>query len=559
MMTQHNLKIVQHNILAWTFNRRNELYNIYRTIDPDIILINAHGKKNEETIKLFNYNVYQRNTRNENNAGVAIAIKRNIDHQIIDDMEEDFLALKIMTSLGPLIIATGYLPPRHPIIPINNFLRLFRNQHPVLLAGDLNARHQALDHGNNNTTGDLIYHFIRGGNVTHVGPFFKTYITPRASGTPDIALVNNKFNFNLQISPGPLTTSDHLPLVMKVSTSPIQIQVPPRLNFDKANWDNFTMQLSSFTIPNLNLQPTRMIDDQLNRWFEAIKSAMNENIPISNYRTLPHIQLTQEIKLLQRAYDNIRTKANDTGWTENLRNTMKALQHNMANIMKRQNDEHWEDLLKKTEKTYKQPQIFWNHIRRLMGTDTNTISYLLDTQGNKLTTDEAKANEFRRHLINTFRISEEENNAFCPQTQQEVEEALHGTEEHKPYATTDLSRLNEEIGLIKPITRNELIGRIRSFKNRKAPSQSKVNKTILQKLPINMIDALKDILNAALSAGYFPTNFKHALIKMILKQGKQSIHSINYRPISLLETAGKAYEKILNDRFKHFFASKQPK
>lgn len=349
-MAQSNLKIVQHNVLAWTFNRRNELYNIYRNIDPDIILINAHGRKNEEIIKLFNYNVHQRNTRNENNAGVAIAIKRNIDYQIIDDMEEDFLAIQIMTTLGPLIIATGYLPPRHPTIPINNFLRLFRNQHPVLLAGDLNARHQALEHGNNNTTGELIYHFIRGGNVTHAGPFFKTYITPRSSGTPDIALINNKFNYNLQISPGPLTSSDHLPLIIRVSTSPIQIQVPPRLNFDNANWDNFATQLSTFTIPSLDLQPTRMIDTQLNRWFEAIKSAMRDNIPASNYRTLPHVQLTREIQLLQRAYENIRTKANQTGWTEQLRNSMKILQHNMANIMKDQSDKYWEDLLKKNRK-----------------------------------------------------------------------------------------------------------------------------------------------------------------------------------------------------------------
>lgn len=89
------ITILQHNVLAWTYARRNELHNIYQSIDPDVILINAHGMKEDQRIKLFQYIVYQKNTTNELHAGVAIAIKRTINHTIIDDLEEDFLALKI--------------------------------------------------------------------------------------------------------------------------------------------------------------------------------------------------------------------------------------------------------------------------------------------------------------------------------------------------------------------------------------------------------------------------------------------------------------------------------
>lgn len=554
-MDLNSIKIIQHNVLAWTFERRNELYNIYRSLDPDIILLNAHGRKDTERIKLFNYNVYQRNVQNENNAGVAIAIKRNVEHEIIDDLDDDFLAVKIITTTGPLIVSTGYLPPRHPTLPINNFFRLFRNQNPMILAADLNARHEILDHGNNNTVGELVNQFIRGGNAIHAGPFFKTYVTPRATGTPDVVLVNEKFNYNLLITPGPLTTSDHIPVEIKLSASPLQKRVPPRLDFAKANWEHFVQQLSDFSIPNLDHQPVQIIDQQLDRWFEAVQTAMRENIPTVNYRTLPHIKLTKEVKLLQMAYQNIRRQAINFGWTDRLRQTMKIIQHNMANVMKKQREEHWEELLRRTEKTYKQPQIFWDEIRRLMGTDSNEMPYLLDNQGNKLTSDQAKADEFRRHLENIFQISNEENASFCLNQQQQVEEALRHSNAHRPYERTDLSRLTEGNRLTEQITRNEIIGRINSFKNRKAPGQSKINKLILQKLPLNMLDALQQILNASLSAGYFPKYFKHAIIKMILKQGKQSVHSVNYRPISLLETTGKVFEKILNDRLKNFLQS----
>lgn len=548
----NKVTIVQHNVLAWTATRSNELHNTYQTIDPDIILINAHGLKEEERMKLFQYNIYQRNTHNEHNAGTAIAIKRNIRHVIIDDLEEDFLAIKLTTTQGPLIIATGYQPPRRPHLPNNTILRIFRNQYPVIFAGDINARHRTLDHGNNNPAGELINQMIRTGNTIHIGPDFKTYITPRASGTPDIVLTNNKINHNIQLIPGPLTTSDHIPIIIKVSASPIQIPVTPRLNFKKANWQNFSNELSTYRQLNLNNQPINKIDEQMQKWFTAVQNAMKNNIPLTTHRTLPHPKVTNEIKLIQTVYKNIQNSAKNTGWTTQLRTTAKILQNNLTELLKQQRNIMWEELLNNTEKQYNDPAKFWKQIKRLMGTDSGNISYILDPHGNKLTSAEAQANEFCRHLQNTFAISREDNANFCQDTQHEVENFLQNTNSHKPFATIDYSRLIDNNPLLKPITRNDVIRQIRSFKNKKAPGNSKINKTILLKLPPNMLDTLKDMFNAALSTGYFPTKFTVALIKMILKQGKQSIHPVNYRPISLLEIVGKTYEKILNSRLKQF-------
>lgn len=547
-----NITIVQHNVLAWTYARRNELNNIYQTIDPDVILINAHGMKEEQRMKLFQYNIYQKNTMNEHHSGVAIAIKRTIKHTVIDDLEEDFLAVKISTTLGELIIATGYLPPRHPHVPNQTMLRLFRNQLPVIFAGDLNARHAILDHGNNNPAGEFINQLIRRGNTIHLGPHFKTYITPRASGSPDIVLANNKLTHNVHISPGPLTTSDHIPVIIKISMAPIQVPVNPRFNYNKANWERFTEQLSSFTLQELEHQPVGTIDSQLNKWLNAIKRAMKDNIPITAHRTLPHGKITHEIRVLQTAFKNIQSQAAATGWTPNLRNITKILQTNLTAISSQNKDLMWAELLAKTEHSHKDPTKFWKNIKTLLGSETEHITYLLDPHGVRLTTAEQQANEFSRHLRNTFQIPREDNQNFCQETQLMVENYLRNSMAHKPHTIIDYTRLDENNFLTKPITRNEIMTQIRSFKNRKAPGITKIDKTVLLKLPINMLDSLKVIYNAALSSGYFPTQFKVALIKMILKQGKQSIHPVNYRPISLLETVGKTYEKILNTRLKLF-------
>jgi hypothetical protein len=55
------------------------------------------------------------------------------------------------------------------------------------------------------------------------------------------------------------------------------------------------------------------------------------------------------------------------------------------------------------------------------------------------------------------------------------------------------------------------------------------------------------ICNAALSSGGFPGRLKYAIVKSIFKKGsKQDIS--NYRPISLLTSFSKVFEKLIYNR-----------
>ena len=133
------ITIVQHNVLKWTTLRANELCNIYWKINPDVILLNSTGKLNNETIKIFNYNVYQKNCLNEDNAGIAIAVRRNVSHKLLDNTQEDVLAIEIDTTRGPIIICTTYIPFRRLILPYPDLAQFIRSNKPVYIIGDLNA------------------------------------------------------------------------------------------------------------------------------------------------------------------------------------------------------------------------------------------------------------------------------------------------------------------------------------------------------------------------------------------------------------------------------------
>lgn len=552
-MALNNLKIIQHNVQAWTFQRRNELYNTYMQEDPDIILLNAHGRKEGENIKMYNYTVYQKNYLNEAHDGTAIAIKKNIKHKIIDDLDENYLAVIINTSLGEICVGTGYQPPRRPQIPLNSILNIMRRNMPAYIIGDLNARHRTLGHNNDNAAGKFLHGLIRDGTVMHLGPDFTTYITGGRSGTPDIVLGNARHLHNMYIQPGSLTTSDHLPVVIRLSGSPIQVPTQPRYKLNKANWDAFRAELARVERPDINLTPAENINSEMNKWFSLIMNAMDKYIPKTRYKTLPHPRTTNEIRNIQQQYQELLRASCQDQWTQQRKRRLRELQEQLQTICRQERDRHWNSMLAEIEADYKNPAKFWRGVQRLMGGEKQQPPYIQDPNGRKLYEEKDQEAEFRRFWSGIYRITEEENADYCQDNERMIGDYLRQHKlDYTPYETIDTSRLDINSDTIAPITLQEVKCAIIKFKKKKAPGISQINKEIITNLPGNMLRIFTSILNASLSVGLFPSKFKKAILKLIPKADKPSIQAQNYRPISLLEAAAKIYERIINNRLKLF-------
>ena len=140
--TISSLTIVQHNVLSWKSNK-NSLIDNYLKVSPDIILINSHGLKSTEHLKIPGFKTYKINYTESHADGSAIAIKYNIPHKLFDDFDTDVLAVEIPTNLGPVIISTLYLPPRRPYLPFTDIYKLLNNNVP---AYTYNRRFQCKTH-----------------------------------------------------------------------------------------------------------------------------------------------------------------------------------------------------------------------------------------------------------------------------------------------------------------------------------------------------------------------------------------------------------------------------
>ena len=553
------IKIIQHNVLKWTFARRNELSNLYMTTDPDIILLNSTGLRDNNRIKIFNYNVYQRNRLGEDNAGVAVAVRKNIKHSIIDDLEEDALAVRVETIKGPVLIGTAYHPPRREEFPIANLLRLLRNNIPAYILADFNARHRFIGHSTNNAAGTIMNNLITRNLAYHIGPDFNTWVGQNGISKPDIILKNRSAFLNFAIREGNLTTSDHIPIMFTLSTNAIVIGNSRRNMYKQTNWEAFRVNTENdirrkIAERDLSGNPRGIdkdiIDGELVSWYNIIKARLEENTPKKKLSFAPHPRESDLLKALQMAYNQIRTAAIVT---PDVRRRLLFLQQEIKIENPRFYDEMWDRLVNSIDISRRDPKKFWEKFRQLMGGKNSGIPlYIWIEDGSKITEDGKKLERFKGVWEKIFTISEEDNREFDRANEVRVLSFLADNNYRtQPYQTANKNRLDPNNPLTKPLTLNEMIKIISNFKNT-APGESGLAKSILSQLPRVALQRPNDISNLLIGMGYFTIVFKNGHMVLTPKSDKDNRHTIHYRPITLLEVPGKILERTINNRFYNY-------
>ena len=496
----NNLLIIQHNVHTRTDERAIELSNYYNLHNPDIILLNSVSLRQDKAVKIFNYNVYERNHLNELQAGIAIAIKKNIQHKVLDNFQDDILGIRIETNKGPIEIYTIYSPSRRNYLPIGEINSIAQKNIPTYLIGDVNAQHQMLVYTYVNTKGRIIKNYVDNNKLKHFGPDFPTLV--RRNGRPDIVLGNRWAHLNMAISPGSLTSSDHLPVHVKLSTNAIIKDIKKVYNFKKANWDKYKNTIENQTeIKNMNNKTKEEIDEEIRRWMETIIKAADESIPKNKVKFLIKPNNSDNLKLLMNQYQQLCTLPS---WNINQLNTIRNIQHQLKTESMKLHNEMWSAKISKLQEAYRDPKEFWAEVRRMMGGGQAEAPYIINNAGKKLHTNVEKELEFQYIWKNIFRINPQDNVLFDITHENYINNYLNIHEfEITPFEKTDCDRLDNDNYLIRPVTNNDIKQIIKDFKH-KAPGQSGINKILLLNIPEIAITKYRDILNATISMGYFP-------------------------------------------------------
>ena len=165
----------------------------------------------------------------------------------------------------------------------------------------------------------------------------------------------------------------------------------------------------------------------------------------------------------------------------------------------------------------------------------NTIPTLHDTQGLALS-NKQKANALAENFEKVHHLTENMCNSKL---------STLGNTKYKEILSEKLNY--DEITLTCPA---EIKLAIKNTRPKKAPGPDGIQNVTLKHFSRKALVQLTHIFNNCFRVSHFPTPWKHANVLAFPKPGKDHLFPQNYRPISLLPTMGKIFEKIIYNRLK---------
>lgn len=525
-------------ITAWNANglesRRREVELFLINNEIDILLVSETHLTTKSHIKFPNFTTYSTNHPSGNaHGGTAIIIRNSIrNHEIEKYCEEHLQAttIQINDSHGPLSISAVYCPPKHKI-KVNEFKNFFESLGTrFIVGGDYNAKNRTWGSRLNTTRGEELNKAIISMNLSYHSTGQPTYWPTDTCKIPDLIdffIVKGISSNFIQTEASLDLSSDHTPIILKISTHTITSREQLNLTTSKTDWDEFQLYIEDNLMVQLPLKNKDEVDDAVEHLTRCIQDAAWHSTPNFNNKNnkvyFPkHIKEKVCIKRkLKRTYQETRhplDKRKLNRATTDLKIALQTLKNNEMN-------KYLRNLSPFKESDYS----LWKATRRFKR-PTQPIPPIRKEDGSWARSNAEKAAAFAQHLANVFQP--------YPSTEPEAEREI------RAYLETPL-----QMSLpIQAFTTYEIEKAIQNLPPHKAPGHDLITGEVLKKLPKKAKILITSIFNAVLRIGHYPSQWKVAQIILIPKPGKPTHDVSSYRPISLLPTISKALEKLLLQR-----------
>lgn len=530
---QPNINVLK--ILLWNANglkqHDSELLNLLSEKQIDLALISeTHCKPNT---KLFfpGFKVYRADhPDNTAHAGSAIIISSKIQHQLLPiNQTPTIQATNIQITLNhtPIKISSVYLPP-HPAITSTQLKDFLKSLGPNFLAGgDFNAKHSQWGCISDNSRGKILQKIINNNNYTSISPNGPTYWPQHENRHPDI------LDFFLSTLPRTMKfsinnlndlSSDHTPVLLKLNESPELNLIHPSLSQGPVNWKEFSEIMQNTTNLNISLKSKIDIENAAQDLVTSVQSAVhNASYPTSKHQSNNHT-LPLYIKTLISDKRRARSR-----WQKYRYPSDKQIFNHLTNTIKKLIIKHKTEFFeRKYQSLNSKDGSLWKTTKSLLNIKQQ-LPPITGPNGSLAISDKEKANLFGEHFSNIFK----------PHTD------VFPNHEH-------LEKVNIFVNSPLPMSLpakhtspSEIKFLINKLKEGKSPGHDLITNKILKNLPKKTIVLITYIFNSMLRISYFPLIWKISTIIVIPKPNKSKNEITSYRPISLLPTLAKLFEKII--------------
>lgn len=514
-------------ILFWNSNgikhKLNELQALALHLKTDIILLNETRLSPSTALKIPNYFTYRNDVPSIRGSpphgGTAVLIHRRIVHQPMS-LNTTIQTSSVLVKLNnhEILISAVYKPPS-ATLTTNDLDLLTQSAEWQISAGDFNAKHPLWHSHSANAAGRTLFDHVQHSDYSVTAPSSPTHFPTHARHRPDIldiALV--RIPYATHIDNLNELSSDHNPILLEALCTPISSSPPTSNRF--INWTKYKTILTNLPYsPALQTNDKPSIDLEIDCLTKNLQHAIEASVFTPKLKNSSFI-LPDYIKLEITDKNRLRRL-----WQRNRDPTIKRQLN--AKI----------SLIRTLLLTHKTDQ--WDTFLNSLDPHDNSIYNL-----NKCLLHKRPASHpltGPNGLVYPAKdraelIADSLEQQFQTNPGPDIPEVTAHYLSLQNLNTTN-SKLFTTPGTIQNIISN--------LRKKKAPGDDLITNTALKFLPNNILLSLTRIINSSFRICYFPLAWKKAVIISIPKPGKDHKLPENYRPIALLSSLSKIYERLI--------------
>ena len=546
------LHINIHSVLAKLDDLKHIIYILKeKHIIIDFILLceTFLNENNVALCKIDGYNLVCKNRTKGSRGGVAIYVLEGLSYKIRNDLavhidnEFESIFIEVKHRRDSVIVGEIYRVPNSNIkLSIERYHNIVNKLKgincDVIIGTDQNF--DLIKYNRDTNIKDLLNGIISAGFLPAITK--PTRITHKSATLIDNIYLKGFSYYTYLANIIDYDISDHLPIIAylgKTSSRP----KPEPICFERRTWTevataSITQDMVSRDWSCLDTEP---LNDAFNLFSETLQKTVEEKVPIK-YVTVPpkHIKrepwmskgLLVSARTKQKLFRKSKDKAKDHPFVKRY-----FVYKSLYNKLKRKAKFFYTNKILTSYKNNAKKT--WEFINNSMGKTKNKRSCidLLKTSKGHINDQKEIAEEFCKFFTN---VGKKQSNQIG-QTATSVAQYLKDKNFNKTL-------------YLQPTDVIEIRQLVLNLKSSTSCGYDNLSSKVLKQIIPGIAHPLVTLINRSLSEGIFPDALKTAKVIPVYKNG-ESDDINNYRPISLLTTLSKIFEKVIFKRIYNFIDS----
>ena len=538
------------------------MYNSKCDIKISAICLQETWLSEDSDLSLLHLDGYQLISKGKScsaHGGVAIYLHESFTYRVIspdiisDIWDGQFIEIYIEEGQKSKSVILGniYRPPRQSLENINTFINeyeiichQFRQMKHVVLTGDFNI--DLMKFKDNNSINSFLETLMSNGYIPKIT--LPTRLTNRKGTLIDNFFIKISDDFSSTTSGIIINNiSDHFPYFVSLDYLNI---CKPKSKFINVipsfckSIENLIHELSSPDV-SVSLQnisgrnPNESYDNLMNILKPLIdKHFEYKQIRYNKYKNKKCQWITKgilkSIAFRDKLYIKYKSTPIDSVQYNNLKVNLKSYNTILRKTIREAKTLYYQTCFSKFKSDIKKTWATINDIIRKENNKTNIPKYFL-INNTKVSDNLEIANEF-----NTFFTK------IGPTLADSIDAPTNKS--YKDYLTVPVNNIFK----FHEITTEDVYKAIQTLKPKTSYGIDKISNKLLKSLSDKLAIPLKNIINQSFSSGIFPNKLKISKVTPLYKNKENNLLN-NYRPISILPSVSKVFERIMHNQiYKHF-------